>query len=100
MSIDQKNSVLSAYNTLGTKEYLKTLDTNINLDGLKDVKIEDAMNVKSKMNKVRKMDPYFEHINMNSKYQPRNQMNKTANAFMGHESPDRDGIRSTRVDSD
>jgi len=27
-------------------------------------------------------------------------MNKTANAFMGVESPDRDGIRSTRVDSD
>jgi len=62
------------------------------------VAINEEVGVKSKLNKVRKMDPYFEHINSSTKYQPRNQMNKTATAFLGRDSPD--GIRSTKVDSD
>ena len=68
MSVDP-NSVLSAYKTIGgAKDQLKTLDTYINLDALKDVTVDDAAGPKSKLSKVRKMDPYFEHINISSKY--------------------------------
>jgi hypothetical protein len=84
---------------LGTKGYgIDTIDTKIDLDGLKDLVVNEEMGVKSKLSKVRKMDPYFEHFNSSGKYQPRNQMNKTATSYLGRESPD--GIRSTRVDSD
>ena len=72
------------------------------MDALKDVAIDETAKVKSKLNKVRKMDPYFEHISMNSKYQPRNHMNNTATGFMGREQENVSplGIKSTHVDSD
>ena len=78
---------------------MNTIDTKIDLDILHDVVVNNDINIKKTLNKPRKMDPYFDHINSSAKYQPRNHMNKTATSFLGrNESPD--GIRSTKVDSD
>lgn len=85
--------MMKTYQTIGQK----TLDTDIDLDAIRDIAIDEGK--QSKLNAPRRVEPYNDYQTKSTKYQPRNAiMSKTSQGFMGRESPTMQ--MSTKLDSD